>query len=214
MVIYSSPKSRSVATNIWDLKAFTTKELMARTGFSSRVIDHTRKNLTRIGLIRPTVELASHRGKGGRKPWVYAIRIATPQDSVEAKLRYDELINQERQIDQAARKAALQAAAEERRLRREDQIRRREGLIQTLVTEFSEQYRSSEKPIPVSLVTIEKRVRSVGLEGDDFLDVAVALESDGIETGYYAGGGEVDPSVLPDEIRAVREARAAKEAQK
>jgi len=204
--IYSSPKARLIATLIWELKAFTTKELMKLTGFSSRVIDYTRNNLIRIGLLRKTIELNRPSGKRGPKPWIYAIGIADKNDSIEARLRYEEIVKQEDRKLKSIKREELRKTAEERRLKADEKTRIKGSLIQTLVTEFTGIYEKTKKP--VSFKEITQRVKSVGLHDDyAYLDVAVKLEEKGIQTGYYVNG-ELDPNwEPPPEIRRVREKR-------
>jgi len=207
--IYSSPKARIIATHIWELKAFTTKELMNLTGFSSRVIDHTRNNLIRINLLRKTIEVNRPSGKRGPKPWVYALGIADPNDSVDAKLRYEELVEQERRKLKSLKREELRIAAEETRRKAEAQDRLKGTLIQTLVTEFTELHEKTKEPVPLAEIT--RRTKAVGFDNDyAYLAVAVKLEEKGVQTGYYVNG-ELDPTwEPPPEIRQAREAREVK----
>ena len=207
--IYSSPKARLVAAQIWYLKAFTTEELMNLTGFSSRVIDHTRKNLIRIGLLQPTIEIKSPSGKRGPKPWVYAIGIADENDSFEAKLRYEEIVKQERRKRKSLKREKLRKTAEERRVKVEEQARLKGALIQTLVTEFEGLYEKSKRTVPFAEIT--QRLKSVGLEGDyAYLEVAYELEEKGVQTGYYINGELDTTAPLPAEILEIRKRREAK----
>lgn len=204
--IYSSPKARFVAAQLWDLKASTTEELMNLTGFSSRVIDHTRKNLIRIGLLRSTIEIKSPSGKRGPKPWVYAIGIADENDSVEAKLRYDELKKRKREEDKALKRESRRLAAEEIRRKAEARDRLRDTKVQTLVTQFTGIYQKTKEP--VSLQEIDKKAKVVGLSDyNAFMEVAVELEEKGIITWSYLNG-KPDPNwEPPSQIRQVRESR-------
>jgi len=207
--IYSSPKARIIATHIWHLKAFTTKELMSLTGFSSRVIDHTRNNLIRINLLRKTIEVKHTSEKRGPKPWVYALGTADPNDSIDAKLRYEELVEQERRKLKSLKKEELLLAAVEKRRKDEIQGRLKDAKIQTLVTEFMGHYEKTKEPI--SLKEITRRTKDVGL--DDayaYLDVAVKLEEKGIRTAYYVDGKIDSTWEPPPEIRQAREAREVK----
>lgn len=204
--IYSSPKGSLIATQIWHLKAFTTKELMKLTGFSSRVIDYTRKNLIRVDLIRKAVEVNLPYGQRGPKPWIYSVGTAVPQDIAEAKLRYEGIVKKEREKDKALKREELLLAAEARRLKSEAEARLKGTLVQTLVTEFVDLFQRTKKP--VSLQEIDKKAKSVGLsDSNAFLKIAVKLEEQGILTWSYLNG-EPDPHwKIPSQIRRVREAR-------
>lgn len=204
--IYSAPKARLVAAQIWDLKAFTTEELIKLTGFSSRVIDHTRKNIIRIGLLRRTIEINSPSGKRGPKPWVYAVGIADTNDSDEAKLRYEEIVRQERMKRKSLQREELRKTAEERRLKAEEKAHLKGILIQTLVTEFEGYYENTKKL--VSLQEIDKKAKIVGLSDyNAFMEVALKLEEKGILTSSYING-KPDPNwEPPSQIRQIREAR-------
>lgn len=206
--IYSSPKARFVAPLIWELKATTTEELMNLTGFSSRVIDHTRKNLIRIGLLRGTIEIKSTSGKKGPKPWVYAIGIADENDSVEAKLRYNEIKKQKRAEDKAIKRESRRLAAMEVRARAKARDLLRDTKLQTLVTQYAELNEKTKGT--VSFEELKQSAKSVGLDDPlAFIDIAVALEESGIQTGYYVNG-EIDQTAkLPAKILEIRKRREA-----
>lgn len=205
--IYSSPKARFVAAQLWDLKASTTDELMTLTGFSSRVIDHTRNNLIRIGLLRSTLEIKSPSGKRGPKPWVYAIGIADENDSVEAKLRFDEIVKQKNAEDKALKRESRRLDAMEVRARAKARDLLRDTKLQTLVTQYIDLNKETNET--VSFEEIKQGAKSVGLDEPlAFMDVAIALEEKGIQTGYFVDGkldhtAKLHPKIL--EIRKRRE---------
>lgn len=183
----------------WIYGATTPFELMELTGISKQTVNNKLGKLEGIGFIEKVSTIKTN----GQESWIYVLKIADSQAAIDAKIRHDELKKRKREKDKALKKEARRLAAEEIRRKGELQAHLEGSKIQTLVTEFLEQFENTGRP--VSYVEIERRARKAGIP--DYLKVAIELEEKHLEsTGYYKDG-ELDPTILPPEIKRIREAR-------
>ena len=198
-----------ILCHFWMYGATTTMELIHLYKLSKQTINLMLLKLERLGLIRRACEVDRPRGKSGQTSWIYVLSIADPQAETDAQLRYNEIVKRKQREKRERRKERRRLAAEEMRRKAEARARRKGALLQVLITEFTDLFEKTRKPVP--LQEIRQRVKAAGLEGDyAYLDVAVKLEEGGVETGYYVAG-KLDPNWNPPpEILWIREERRGK----
>jgi hypothetical protein len=191
-----------IILHFWIYGASTPFELIKLYELSRQTVNNIITKLESIDFIRKTVTVQS----GGKKSWIYTLTIADHPASIDAKIRHDELKKRKREEDKAQEKEKRRLAAEEIHRKNEARTRLKDAKIQTLVIEFTGHYEKTKEP--VSLMEITRRTKAVGLDNNyAYLEVAVALEEKGVQTGYYVDG-KLDPTwEPPPEIRQARERR-------
>ena len=183
----------------WIYGATTPFELIKLFRISKQTVNNNLINLESFGFIEKVFNVKTD----GPESWIYQITIADSQAAIDAKIRYDELKKQKRVKDKARKREGRHLLAAEMRRKGVLKAHLEGALIQSLVTEFSEQFKGSGKP--VSFTDIERRARKTGIS--DYLIVAIKLEEKHPKsTGYYKAG-KLDPTYLPPEIKRIREAR-------
>lgn len=202
---WATDNGEKIILHLWIYGATTPFELIKLYEFSRQTVNDILTKLEGIGFIRKTITVHS----GGKESYVYALTIADSQATIDAKIRHDELKKLKREEDKASKKEGRRLAAEEIRSRAEAKDRLRDTQVQTLVTQYSELYENTKKP--VSFEAIQQSAKSVGLDDSlAYVDVAVALEEKGIKTGYYING-RLDPTAkIPPEILKIRKSREVK----
>ena len=199
---FASEYGQTILLHLWEHGATTVDEISKLYNIGGQTVKNNFDKLERIGIMHPTVKIS--RSTGGNVSWVFALTVASPEESVAAQLKYDQLIAKTKRVKSQRiiqysehRREQTSAMAEEKH----------NELISLLVTRFTELYEETQNPI--CLREIDKQLKQNGVNDANLVHkISEELEEQGILTNYTMRNGEPDPTVKPTrKILAIRERR-------
>ncbi len=200
--MFSSEYGRTILSHLWEYGATTVTEIEILYKIRGQTVKDILDKLERIGIVHTTVKIV--RGSGGNTSWVFALTISSPEVSVAAQVRYDQLKAKTKRVK---KQRLTQYSNNKRERARAQEDAKQQETLTLIVTRLTELYEETQKPI--CLREIDKQLKQNGVNDADLVHrVSEELEEQGILTNYTMRSGEPDPTVKPTrKILAIRERR-------